>query len=640
MDIFARIKKADFIRLIIGVILFVAGIVWEHAYHNAFYPVPFIAGYIILGFPVIKTALINIKNGQLLDENFLMGIATIGALSLREFSEAVGVMLFYLIGEMFEEFAVNKSRGAITEIMKIRPDYANIKGENDELIKVDPFEVNVGDEIVVLPGEKVPLDGEIISGSSAFDTSAITGEPLPKSLKLGDTAVSGYINTESPIHLRVINEAQESTVNKILELVSEATDKKSHSERFITKFAQVYTPAVVIAAAILVLLPTVLFGSGEFHKWLYRAMVFLVISCPCALVISVPLSYFGGIGSASKRGILIKGSNYLDNLSNIGAVVFDKTGTLTEGKFSISNILPNTNIDSAYDSLSNYMENINPKDNAEKLMHIANLAESFSSHPLAVSIKNSVNTPVNSEITGQIIHGKGCKAVIDGHTILAGNKKLMDDDSIKEVPDNADGTVIHVAVDNMYVGYIAFEDAIKSSSYDTIEKLSDKNINTFMLTGDNNAGAKRVADTLKLTGFTASLLPDEKVHALESIMNNTPKGKYVAFIGDGINDAPSLARADIGISMGGAGTDAAIEASDIAIMDDNPSKILTSVKIAKKTKRIATENIIFALGVKGLVLILGALGMATMWAAVFADVGVAVIAITNSLRALGSIKEK
>ena len=498
----------------------------------------------------------------------------------------------------------------------------------------------MGDEIVVLPGEKVPLDGEIISGSSAFDTSAITGEPLPKSLKLGDTAVSGYINTESPIHLRVINEAQESTVNKILELVSEATDKKSHSERFITKFAQVYTPAVVIAAAILVLLPTVLFGSGEFHKWLYRAMVFLVISCPCALVISVPLSYFGGIGSASKRGILIKGSNYLDNLSNIGAVVFDKTGTLTEGKFSISNILPNTNIDSAYDSLSNYMENINPKDNAEKLMHIANLAESFSSHPLAVSIKNSVNTPVNSEITGQIIHGKGCKAVIDGHTILAGNKKLMDDDSIKEVPDNADSTVIHVAVDNMYVGYIAFEDAIKSSSYDTIEKLSDKNINTFMLTGDNNAGAKRVADTLKLTGFTASLLPDEKVHALESIMNNTPKGKYVAFIGDGINDAPSLARADIGISMGGAGTDAAIEASDIAIMDDNPSKILTSVKIAKKTKRIATENIIFALGVKGLVLILGALGMATMWAAVFADVGVAVIAITNSLRALGSIKEK
>ena len=640
MNIFARIKKADFIRLIIGVILFVAGIVWEHAYHNAFYPAPFIAGYIILGFPVIKTALINIKNGQLLDENFLMGIATIGALSLREFSEAVGVMLFYLIGEMFEEFAVNKSRGAITEIMKIRPDYANIKDENDELIKVDPFEVNVGDEIVVLPGEKVPLDGEIISGSTTFDTSAITGEPLPKSLKLGDTAVSGYINTESPIHLRVINEAQESTVNKILELVSEATDKKSHSERFITKFAQVYTPAVVIAAAILVLLPTVLFGIGEFHKWLYRAMVFLVISCPCALVISVPLSYFGGIGSASKRGILIKGSNYLDNLSSIGAVVFDKTGTLTEGKFSISKVLPNANINSAYDSLSNYMENINPKDDAEKLMHIANLAESFSSHPLAVSIRNSVNTPVNSEITGQIIHGKGCKAVIDGHTILAGNKKLMDDDSIKEVPDNADSTVIHVAVDNMYVGYIAFEDAIKSSSYDTIEKLSDKNINTFMLTGDNNAGAKRVADTLKLTGFTASLLPDEKVHALESIMNNTPKGKYVAFIGDGINDAPSLARADIGISMGGAGTDAAIEASDIAIMDDNPSKILTSVKIAKKTKRIATENIIFALGVKGLVLILGALGMATMWAAVFADVGVAVIAITNSLRALGSIKEK
>lgn len=640
MDIFARIKKADFIRLIIGVILFVAGIVWEHAYHNAFYPVPFIAGYIILGFPVIKTALINIKNGQLLDENFLMGIATIGALSLREFSEAVGVMLFYLIGEMFEEFAVNKSRGAITEIMKIRPDYANIKGDDEQLIKVDPFDVHVGDEIVVLPGEKVPLDGEIIKGSSTFDTSAITGEPLPASLKPGDTAVSGYINSESPVYLRVINEAEESTVNKILELVSEATDKKSHSERFITKFAQIYTPAVVIGAAILVLLPTILFGIGEFHKWLYRAMVFLVISCPCALVISVPLSYFGGIGSASKRGVLIKGSNYLDNLSNIDSVVFDKTGTLTEGKFSISKIFPSNKVDAAYNVLSDSMQDVTPKNNEEKLMHIANLAESFSSHPLAVSIKNFIDTPAKTKIDGQIIHGKGCKALLDGHTILAGNKKLMDDAFVEDAANNAEGTVIHVAVDNIYAGYISFEDAIKSSAYDTIKELSSKGINTYMLTGDNEDSAKKVASTLKLTGFTASLLPDEKVDALESIMSKSPEGKYVAFIGDGINDAPSLARADIGISMGGAGTDAAIEASDIAIMDDNPSKILTSVKIAKKTKRIATENIIFALGVKGLVLILGALGMATMWAAVFADVGVAVIAITNSLRALGSIKEK
>ncbi len=576
----------------------------------------FITVYAVVGWDVLWRAARNIAHGQVFDENFLMALATIGAFVLGEFPEAVEVMLFYQIGELFQSYAVGKSRQSITALMDIRPDYANIERDG-ALEQVDPDEVAVGDIIVIKAGEKIPLDGVIIEGSSSLDTAALTGESLPREVAAGDDVISGCINQSGLLRVRVSKEFGESTVSKILDLVENSSSKKARAENFITKFARYYTPVVVIGAVLLALLPPLLLG-GSWNTWIERALIFLVISCPCALVISIPLSFFGGIGGASKAGILVKGSNYLEALSETEIVVFDKTGTLTKGVFQVTAVHPDTLPES-------------------RLLELAALAESFSDHPISRSLRQAYGKPIDSSRVSDVeeLSGHGVQARVDGLLICAGNGKLMDRTGVQWHDCHLTGTVVHIAVDGCYGGHIVISDTVKPDAAGAIAALKQMGIRqTVMLTGDARAVAEQTAGQLGLDSFHAGLLPADKVARVEELLEQkSAKGK-LAFVGDGINDAPVLSRADIGIAMGGLGSDAAIEAADIVLMDDQPSKIASAMRISKKTLRIVKQNIVFSLGVKGLILLLGAVGLASMQAAIFADVGVMILAVLNASRAL------
>ena len=547
-----------------------------------------------------------------------MAVATIGAFAIGEFPEAVAVMLFYQIGELFQDYAVDKSKESITNLMDIRPDVAVVK-RNGKLETVKPETVKIGEEIVVKPGEKIPLDGTIIDGSSMLDTSALTGESVPRSAKIGEKVLSGCINQSGVLTIKVEKEFVESTVSKILDLVENASNKKSKSENFITKFAKIYTPTVVGIAVLLAIIPPFLLNWGSFSEWLERALTFLVVSCPCALVISIPLGFFGGIGGASRKGVLIKGSNYLELLSKTDIFVFDKTGTLTEGVFEV--------------------QKINPVDiSEEELLKIAAYAESYSNHPISASIKKAYQKEINQEIIEKTeeISGKGIVSQIENKTVVIGNNKIMQEKGIEYKESNDIGTILYVAINNKFAGSIVIADKIKEDAKQTIQGLKRNTVSkTVMLTGDKKEIAEKVAKQIEIDEVYTDLLPDQKVEKVEELMKQKTKKGKLAFVGDGINDAPVLAISDIGIAMGGLGSDAAIEAADIVIMNDKPSKILEAIKISNKTMRIVKQNIIFAISVKILVLILGACGIATMWEAVFADVGVSFIAILNSLRALG-----
>ena len=608
--------KKKGIKIIIALILFLIALIIDFGnvwINNVIY----IIAYIIVGFEIVRKALRNITRGKVFDENFLMTVATIGAFGIGEFPEAASVMLFYQVGELFQSYAVDKSRKSIASLMDIRPDYANIE-KDGKLEKVDPDEVKIGDIIVVKPGEKIPLDGTVVEGKTNLDTKALTGEPMPREANIGDDVISGCINLNGLIKVKVTKEFGESTVSKILDLVENASSKKSKSENFITKFAAYYTPIVVIIAVILAIVPPLVIPGAEFSDWIYRALSFLVVSCPCALVISIPLSFFGGIGGASKMGILIKGSNYLEALANTEIVVFDKTGTLTEGDAKVQKI---------------EAEGISK----EELLEITALAENFSNHPIAISIKSEYNKPIDEKriVKTQELTGRGIKATIDEKEVLVGNEKLMKEEKIdyKECTDA--GTALYVAIDKKYVGYILIADSIKKDSKKAIQNLKKNGIKqTVMLTGDRKQVGEVVAKELGIDKVYTELLPDGKVEKVEELLKEkSPKGK-LAFVGDGINDAPVLAISDIGIAMGALGSDAAIEAADVVLMTDEPSKIVDAIHLSKKTMRIVKENIVFAILVKVIVLILSAFGLSTMWEAVFADVGVSIIAIINALRVL------
>lgn len=577
----------------------------------------FIISYIIVGGDVVKRAVKNIFKGQVFDENFLMSIATIGAFFIGEYPEGVAVMLFYQVGELFQSYAVGKSRKSIASLMDIRPDYANVK-KGDELVKVDPDEVQIGDIIVIKAGEKIPLDGKVIEGSSMIDTSALTGESVPREVEVGSDILSGCININGVITAEVTKEFGESTVSKILDLVENASSKKSNSEQFITKFARYYTPVVVIIAVFLAIIPPLVIDGATFSDWIYRALAFLVVSCPCALVISIPLSFFGGIGGASKKGVLVKGSNYLEALAETEIVVFDKSGTLTKGVFNVQEIHP---------------EGVSK----EELLELTAHAESYSNHPISLSLKRAYSKEIDNGRISDVeeISGHGVIATVDGKKVMAGNIKLMKMMDIPYFKGELIGTIVHVAINNKYIGYIVIADEVKEDSAQAIKELKAANIKqTVMLTGDNKSIGSKVAKELGLDKVYAELLPADKVEKLEELFSQKSKKGKLAFVGDGINDAPVLARADIGIAMGGLGSDAAIEAADVVIMTDEPSKIATTMKISKKTLKIAHQNIVFAIGIKIIVLILSAFGITTMWAAIFADVGVTIIAVLNAFRAL------
>ncbi len=579
-----------------------------------------LAAYLTIGWDVLWKAVRNIARGQVFGENFLMSVATVGAIFLNDYAEAVAVMLFYQVGELFQSYAVSKSRKSIAGLMDIRPDYANLCRDG-ALVQVSPDEVKVGDSIVVKPGEKIPLDGTVTEGFSSIDTSALTGESMPREAAAGSSVISGCINLTGLITVKVAKEYGESTVAKILDLVENSSAKKAGAENFITKFARIYTPAVVAAAVLLAVIPPLVTGEA-FSIWIARALTFLVISCPCALVISIPLSFFGGIGGASRRGVLVKGSNYLEALADTEIVVFDKTGTLTKGNFAVTGLFPRGISD-------------------QELLELAAYAEDYSSHPISLSIQKAYGKPADHSRIGEVteIPGHGVSACIDGKTVLAGNGKLMAREGISFTPPSEAGTVVHIARDGVYLGYVLIEDEVKEDAAAAIASLKEAHIRkTVMLTGDSDAVGQKVAHELGLDQVYTELLPADKVEKMEELLlQKSPKGK-LAFVGDGINDAPVLARADIGIAMGGLGSDAAIEAADVVIMTDEPSKIAEVMKISQRTLRIVHENIYFALGVKAVVLLLGALGYANMWAAVFADVGVSVIAILNSIRALNTKK--
>ena len=577
----------------------------------------FIISYIIVGGDVVKRAVKNIFKGQVFDENFLMSIATIGAFFIGEYPEGVAVMLFYQVGELFQSYAVGKSRKSIASLMDIRPDYANVK-KGDGLVKVDPDEVQIGDIIVIKAGEKIPLDGKVIEGSSMIDTSALTGESVPREVEVGSDILSGCININGVITAEVTKEFGESTVSKILDLVENASSKKSNSEQFITKFARYYTPVVVIIAVFLAIIPPLVIDGATFSDWIYRALAFLVVSCPCALVISIPLSFFGGIGGASKKGVLVKGSNYLEALAETEIVVFDKTGTLTKGVFNVQEIHP---------------EGVSK----EELLELTAHAESYSNHPISLSLKRAYSKEIDNGRISDVeeISGHGVIATVDGKKVMVGNIKLMKMMDIPYFKGELIGTIVHVAVNNKYIGYIVIADEVKEDSAQAIKELKAANIKqTVMLTGDNKSIGSKVAKEVGLDKVYAELLPADKVEKLEELFSQKSKKGKLAFVGDGINDAPVLARADIGIAMGGLGSDAAIEAADVVIMTDEPSKIATTMKISKKTLKIAHQNIVFAIGIKIIVLILSAFGITTMWAAIFADVGVTIIAVLNAFRAL------
>ena len=604
------------IKIIIAFILFLVSMIFN--FNNEWINnILFIISYLIVGFEIIKKALRNIIRGKVFDENFLMTIATIGAFGIGEYPEAVAVMLFYQVGELFQSYAVDKSRKSISSLMDIRPDFANVEKEG-KIEKVDPDDVEVGDIIVVKPGEKVPLDGYVIEGKSSLDTKALTGESLPRSVTEGEEILSGCINLNGVLRVETTKEYGQSTVSKILDLVENASSKKSKSENFITKFARYYTPIVVIIALFLAIVPPLLIDGATFSDWIYRALSFLVVSCPCALVISIPLSFFGGIGGASKMGILIKGSNYLEAISKAEIVVFDKTGTLTQGNFEVQKIVA-INI------------------SQEELLKAVAYAENYSNHPISLSVKNAYSRKINeTDIQStQELSGMGIVARIWDKDIIVGNEKLMKEEEIEFSKTDDVGTVLYVAIDNKYVGYILIADKIKDDAKIAIESLKKNNVKkTVMLTGDKKSVGEDVAQKLGIDKVYTELLPDGKVKKVEKLLKEKSENGKLVFVGDGINDAPVLALADIGIAMGGLGSDAAIEAADVVIMTDEPSKIVNTIKLSKKTMKIVKENIVFAIFVKVLILILSALGLSTMWEAVFADVGVSVIAIINALRVL------
>ena len=608
--------KKEVIKVVIALILFLISLIipFENAWINIGI---YIISYLIVGLDVLIEAIKNIFKGEVFDENFLMTIATIGAFAIGEYPEAVAVMLFYQIGEMFQSYAVDKSRKSIASLMDIRPDFANIK-KNGSIEKVSPDKINIGDIIIVKPGEKVPLDGTIVDGNSMLDTSALTGESVPREVNIGDEVLSGSINQNGLIEIKVTKNFGESTVSKILDLVENASSKKSKSENFISKFAKYYTPIVVVIAVLLAIIPPIIFKETEFIQWLYRALTFLVVSCPCALVISIPLGFFGGIGGASKLGVLVKGSNYLEALSKTEVVVFDKTGTLTEGVFEVKKV---NSVDITKEDLIKY----------------AAYAESFSNHPIANSLKKAYGKDIDNKKISETheLSGLGVNAVVDGKEVFVGNEKLMQEKNIEYIKCNEIGTILYVAINNQFKGSIIISDKIKTDAKEAIEKLKKNNIKKIvMLTGDKKAVGESVAKELGLDEVYTELLPNNKVEKVEELMKSKSKKGKLAFVGDGINDAPVLAISDIGIAMGGLGSDAAIEAADVVLMTDEPSKVVDAIKISKKTLKIVKQNIIFAIVVKILVLILSAIGLSNMWQAVFADVGVSVLAILNALRVL------
>lgn len=613
-------NKSEFIKLGVGASIFAVASIFNFSFYAEL--ILYLISYLLVGGEVVLRALKNIRGGQIFDENFLMSIATIGAFAIGEFPEGVAVMLFYQLGEIFQGMAVNRSRKSIAALMDIRPDFANLK-IGDDIKKVSPEEVSVGDIIVVKPGEKVPLDGKIIEGNSMVDTSALTGESVPREVGIGDNVLGGVINKNGLLTIEVEKEFGDSTIAKILDLVQNASSKKAPTENFITKFARYYTPVVVFSALALAILPPLFISGATFSEWIYRALAFLVVSCPCALVVSIPLGFFGGIGGASKNGILVKGGNYLEALNNVEVVVFDKTGTLTKGVFKVTDIQPQGNI------------------TKDELITYAAYAESFSNHPIATSILKAYGTEVANESIEnyQEISGHGVKVTVLGKEIFAGNHKLMIKENIKYAQIETIGTVVHVVVNKEYAGYIVISDEVKEDSAEAIKALKAIGVKkTVMLTGDNKTVGIKVAKELGLDEVYSELLPDQKVEKVELLdKEKSSKGKLI-FVGDGINDAPVLARADIGIAMGGIGSDAAIEAADVVIMTDEPSKIATAIKIAKKTRTIVMQNIIFALGIKAIILVLVALGLGTMWEAVFGDVGVTLIAVLNSMRAMKTEK--
>ena len=621
-------RGKEILRVSIGAALFVAAVIIVALATPALdslqatlpYPllslVIFLVPYLVLGWPVLKKAARNIAAGHVFDENFLMCVATIGALCLAEFPEAVAVMLFYQIGDLFEDHAVDKSRDSIAEMMDICPEQAYIE-RNGEIEAVDPDEVEIGTIIVVRPGERVPLDGIIVKGETELDTAALTGESLPRNVFTGDPIASGSINLSSTIYIETTKEFEDSTVSRILELVEDAASEKAPMENFITRFARYYTPIVCLLALLIAIIPP-FFTGFDWADWVQRALIFLVVSCPCALVISVPLSFFGGIGGASKRGILIKGSNYLEALSHVKTILFDKTGTITKGTFSVSKIEPI--------GMSR-----------EELLRIAAMAEAYSNHPIALSIRKEHEAPLDLDRVSETteIAGQGVRCVIDGQVVLAGNARLMEANGIAAAMNETKTTVLHIAIDGEYRGSIEVEDTIKEDSVEAIQRIKELGVaHTVMLTGDREEVAAHIAHEAGLDEYHASLLPEGKIDFLRSYLDEAPKGEKVAFVGDGINDAPALIRSDVGIAMGAMGSDAAIEAADIVFMDDKLSRLADGIGISRKTMRIVYQNIVFALGVKLLVLVLAALGIANMWEAIFADVGVSVIAILNAMRAL------
>lgn len=619
-------QKIMLYRIIAAAVIYVPLFVLEHMGKLEFQseiPVQFLLfmiPYLIVGWDIIYRAVRNISHGQVFDENFLMCIATFGALGVKEYSEAVAVMLFYQIGELFQSYAVNRSRQSISAMMDICPEYANIE-EDGKLKQVDPDDVETGTEIVIKAGERVPLDGVVVSGTSFVDTSALTGESVPREVTEGSEIISGCVNGSGLLKVRTTKEFDDSTVAKILELVENASSKKAHVENFITKFAKYYTPIVVCAAVVLAFLPPIILGGG-FAEWIQRACIFLVISCPCALVISVPLGFFGGIGAASKQGVLVKGSNYLEALSEMKTIVFDKTGTLTKGEFVVSEVIPN-----GWEK--------------EGLLEVAALAEGYSDHPISAALKKAYEEAELGELSmdrvekTEEIAGHGIKAKIDGRVVYAGNAKLMEEEGVEYEPCTVPGTVVYLAAEKEFLGTIVISDTVKPEAKRAIAQLKKSGVKkTVMLTGDRKDVGEAVAESLGIDEVYTDLLPGDKVDKVEALLGELGEKEKLGFVGDGINDAPVLSRADIGIAMGSMGSDAAIEAADVVLMDDNILKISSIMRIAGKTLQIVHQNIVFALGVKVLVLILGALGMANMWEAVFADVGVSVIAILNSMRTL------
>jgi len=618
--------KKELLKIFGIISVLVLAIIFKENLHNTQYHLGeyFVFGtiYFLSGWGVLKTALLNIVKGQVFNEQFLMSVATLGAFAIHEMPEAVAVMVFYNVGEFFQDLAVHRSRKSIKSLLEIRPDHANLLIDGD-IKEVDPVDVNVGDKILVKPGEKIPLDGEVLEGSSMLDTSALTGESVPRSVKTGENVMAGMINKSSTFTVIVTKLFGESSISKILDLVENATSKKAETEKFITKFARYYTPAVVIGALLVAVLPPLFVAEQSFSVWIYRALIMLVVSCPCALVISIPLGYFGGIGGASRKGILVKGSNYLDALTRVKTIVFDKTGTLTKGEFKVSKIVTENGFSEV------------------ELLKYAAYAEANSNHPIAQSIMEANKEIIEQKRIGNVneIAGQGIEAEVDGKIIIAGNDKLLHSKNIGHDKCDVEGTVVHIAVDSNYAGYIVISDTIKDDALDAIKEIKKLGVNkTVMLTGDNSHAAKAIASKLNIDEVYAELLPEDKVNYIEKFILELRKGEKVMFVGDGINDAPVLARADVGIAMGALGSDAAVETADIVLMNDTLSSVPTSIRIANKTRRIVWQNIIFALGVKLLFIVFAAFGLATMWEAVFGDMGVALIAILNATRVLKTDK--